>query len=417
MQVAVIGGGAAGLSTAFFLAQAGHEVVLIEAQSNVAEGLSFGSAGIMSPTHALPWAAPGMPKKLLSTLLKSASPLWIAPRWNKDIVQWARRWIRECDFERYLINHERSHRIASYSQEVMRAIQDAYAFEYESTRGYLQLYRNPVEHAFGIQLHTLLEQLEVSHQVIDADLAYQIEPGLNRTTPILSGVHLPDDQAGNCALFCKQLRSAARELGVTFHFSTRVDAIELSEYGAHILTLRIAEDRFKVDAVVVAAGAGSASLLSPLGIRLPFLPVRSYAATTTIRNFDDAPLGAFSDSAYQVSITRMGTRIRLAGTAELGNRSSDMRSAAINTLLKVGQDWFPEAANYNAATLWSGITPTLPDGPPILGATSVRNLYLNIGHGTNTWAMAAGCGRIVADLMSGEVPEINTDGLTLARYD
>ena len=415
MQVAVIGGGIVGVSTAFFLAQAGHEVVVIERQTNVAEGASFGSSGVMSPVHALPWAAPGMPRKLLSMLLKPEAPLRIAPRLNAGLWRWVRRWMAECDSVRYRINSERSFRVAAYSQAVMQDLRRQLPFEFERTLGYLQLYRTPQEREFATSLQEFLAERDIPHRLIEPEEVYLVEPALRRGAPLAGALQLPLDDAGNCALFCKQLRSAAQSLGVAFHFGSNVTAIEPAQAGTGLL-VRIDDSRFPVDAVVVAAGAGSEALLTPMGIRLPFYPVRSFSATAAIRNFDDAPLAALSDSLYRVAITRMGTRMRLAGTADIGARSPEMRQAAIRTLLKVGQDWFPDAANYNTATFWSGDLPTLPDGPPILGATPVRNLYLNIGHATNSWAMAAGSGRILADLLSGRAPEIDIDGLTMSRF-
>lgn len=416
MQVAVIGGGVAGVCTAYFLAQAGHEVVVIERQSNVAEGASFGSAGVLSPVHALPWAAPGMPKKLLSMLLKRDTPLLIEPRVNRQLWQWARRWIAECEIGRYRINADRSYRIAAYSSEVVESLRLQHGIEYERTRGYLQLYRTPYERELAAPVHAFLAESGVPHRVLEPEEIYAVEPALRRTAVLSGGLHLPEDEAGNCPLFCKQVRAAAQSLGVTFHFSSEVSAIEPAASASSGLLLRIGEDRFGVDAAVVAAGEGSHALLAPLGVKLPFFPVRRYSATASIRNFDDAPLASLADSAYAVSIARMGTRIRLAGTAEVGARTTDMRPAAIATLLKVAQQWFPDAANYNAATQWSGIVPTLPDGAPVIGPTPVPNLYVNIGHGANGWAMAPGCGKVLADLLSGRATDIDTDGLTMSRY-
>ena len=416
MQVAVIGGGVAGVCTAYFLAQAGHEVVVIERQSNVAEGASFGSAGALSPVHALPWAAPGMPKKLLSMLLKRDAPLLIEPRVNRALWQWARRWIAECEVDRYRINAERSYRIAAYSSDVVDALRQQHGFEYERTQGYLQLYRTSHERELAAPLQAFLAERGVAHRLLEPEDVYAVEPALRRAAVLAGGLHLPQDEAGNCPLFCKQLRGAAQSLGVNFHFGSEVTAIEPGATAAAGLFLRIGEDRFGVDAVVVAAGEGSHALLAPLGLKLPFFPVRRYAATAAIRNFDDAPLASLADSSYSVAITRMGTRMRLAGTAQVGARTTDLRPAAIATLLKVAQEWFPDAANYNAATQWSGIVPALPDGAPLLGPTPVANLYLNIGHGANSWAMAPGCARVVADLLSGRATDIDTDGLTMSRY-
>ncbi len=416
MQVAVIGGGVVGVCSAYFLAREGHEVVVLESQTNVAEGASFGNAGLLSPAHALPWSAPGMPRKLLPMLLKAEAPVWIAPRMDRLLWRWAKRWVAEAELDRHQINRERAFRLASYSQDTIRRLQGAHDFAFEQTEGHLRLYRTDREREFAADLHAFLAAHDVPHQVLEPDDVLRLEPAMHRETPLAGALSLPQDAAGNCPLFCKQLRNAAQALGVQFHFGAQVDAIEPSQQAGAALMLRLQENRFPVDAVVVAAGAGSAPLLAPLGIRLPFYPVRTYTATASIRNFDDAPLASLADPMYQVAITRLGTRIRLAGTAELGNRPEDMRRAAIRTLLKAGQDWFPDAANYNAATLWSSSLPTLPDGPPVLGPTPVRNLYLNLGHAANSWAMAAGAGRVLADLMSGRTPEIDLDGLTMSRY-
>lgn len=416
MQVAVIGGGVVGVSTAYFLAQAGHEVVVLERQSNVAEGASFGSSGVSAPTHALPWAAPRMPKKILARLFKPETPVWIAPRIDAALWRWIRSWMAECDYERYLVNLERMHRIASYSAAVMQDLEQAFPFEYERTQGYLQLFRTSRELETSDPLRAFLTERGILHELVEPARAWAIEPALAQSTALVGGLYLPHENAGNCPLFVKQLRAAAQALGVTFHFGAEVTALEAATAGDPRLHLRVQDQRFGVDAVVVAAGAGSIDLLAPFGIRLPFYPVRRHAATASIRNFDDAPLAALADTAYQVAITRIGTRIRLAGVADLGARTPEIRAAAIRTLLKVGQDWFPDAANYNTATFWSGDMPTLPDGPPILGATPVRNLYVNIGHAENAWSMAAGAARVVADLVSGRAPEIDLHGLTVSRY-
>ena len=417
MQVAVIGGGIVGVCSAFFLAEAGHEVVVLEKQTNVAEGASFGSSGILSPAHALPWAAPGKPRYLLKMLLRNEASMRIAPRLDPGLWRWLRRWMDECDLDRYRINRERMARVATYSAALMQDLQARFGFEFERTEGYLQLCRSERELEQARLLESFLSESDVAHRLLDRDAAVAIEPAIAPNAALAGALYLPDDASGNCALFCKHLRIAAQASGVTFHFGSEVSAIEPAGHvGAGALYLHMGQQRFNVDAVVLAAGAGSAALLAPLGLRMPFYPVRRHAATAAIRNFDDAPLGALSDLSSQVSITRMGTRIRLAGMADLGARTGQARPDVVQALLKVGQDWFPNAANYNAATLWSSELPTLPDGPPILGATPVRNLYLNIGHATHGWAMAAGCGRAIADLMSGRLPEIDLDGLTLSRY-
>lgn len=412
-QVAVIGGGVVGVCTAYFLAEAGHDVVVIERHQNVAQEASHGNAGIISPGYAEPWAAPGMPKKILSFLFKSEAPVLLKPTFDRALWRWARRWMSECDIHRYRINKGRMQRVAFYSRDLLRQMREYYQIDYQHTQGVLQLFRTERDIKMAEPACELLTESNVPHRIVDAETARTIEPALATNTALAGGLYLPQDESGNCPLFTKRLKHIAQSMGVKFHFATNVRSVESEGYR---VAIRIDHDRFFADAVVVAAGADSAQLLAPLGINIPLYPVKGYSATANIRNFESAPHAALLDESYQVAITRMGDRMRIAGTAELGSRTTDLHDAAIRTLIKVGTDWFPDAANYNKANFWCGARPMLPDGPPLLGATPIPNVYINIGHGSSGWTMAAGSGKVVADIVSGHAPDIDIDGLTLTRY-
>jgi D-amino-acid dehydrogenase len=413
MQVAVIGGGVIGVCTAYFLAAAGHEVVVIERYGNVAQETSFGNAGIIAPGYSTPWAAPGMPKKILSYLFKREAPVLFKPSMDPALWRWIRLWLTECELERYRVNKARMQRVAFYSRDIMQKLREHYELDYEQTKGVLQLFRSGREFQMAQPAIELLAANDIPHRLVDADAARLIEPALAMHTPLAAGLYLPQDEAGNCPLFTRQLKAIAQSMGVEFHFNSTVTAI--SSEGNRV-SMRIDERTFSADAVVIAAGVDSTQLLEPLGIRIPLYPVKGYSATAFVKNFDQAPLAALMDESYKVAITRMGSRIRVAGTAELGSRTLDLRAAALRTLVKVGEDWFPDAANYSTATFWCGARPMLPDGPPLLGATPVRNVFINLGHGSTGWAMAAGSGKLVSDLVSGDTPDIDMDGLTLSRY-
>jgi D-amino-acid dehydrogenase len=412
-QVAVIGGGVVGVCTAYFLAEAGHEVVLIERHQNVAEEASFGNGGVVAPSYAAPWAAPGMPKKILSYLFRSHAPVVLKPTLDRALWRWVRRWLSECELERYQINKMRMQRVAFYSRELLQQLRDYYQLDYEQTQGVLQLFRSERDIKLAEPACALLAEYDVPHRMVDAEAARQIEPALGTHAALAGGLYLPQDEAGNCPLFTKRIRHIAQEMGVQFYFGSNVEAIERE--GTRV-ALRVDGSMFAADAVVVAAGSESAPLLQQLGIHVPLYPVRGYSVTADIRHFDEAPRAALIDEAYKVAITRMGNRIRIAGTAELGYSTTEQGKAAIGTLIKVGADWFPNAANYNKGLFWSGMRAMLPDGPPLLGATPVRNVYVNIGHGSAGWAMAAGSGKVLADIISDRTPEIDMDGLTLSRY-
>ncbi|WP_088707173.1 D-amino acid dehydrogenase [Noviherbaspirillum denitrificans] len=412
-QIAVVGGGVVGVCTAYFLAEAGHDVVVIERHQNVAQEASFAHGGIVAPGYAEPWAAPGMPQKFFSQLLRAEAPVALKATLDRTMWRWVRRWMAECELERYRINHMRMQRLSLYSRDILRQIRDYYQIDYEQTQGVLQLFRTEKDRQLAEPGIELLAENAVPHQVLDAAGVREVEPALASDTPLAGGLYLPQDEAGNCPLFTKRLKQIAGSIGVQFHFTSTVHAIESDSRG---VTLHIDEGRYPADAVVVAAGMDSAGLLKPLGIHVPMYPVKGYSATAQIKNYEQAPLTAVVDDAYRVAITRLGGRIRVAGTAELGARSNELRDRALRTLLKVGGDWFPDAANYAQANFWSGMRPMLPDGPPLIGATPVRNVFVNIGHGSNGWAMAAGSGKVLADIISGYAPDIDMDGLTLSRY-
>lgn len=412
-QVVVIGGGVVGVCTAYFLAEAGHEVAVIERHQNVAQEASFANAGIIAPGSMAPWAAPGMPRKILSSLFRSEGPVQLKPTMDRTLWRWVHRWLAECDLERYRINKTRMQRVAFYSRELLRQLSETYEIDYEQTSGVLQLFRTEHEQKLAEPAIELLTEYEVPHRIVDLDAARAIEPALAEHTPLAGALYLPQDQAGNCPLFTKHLKQITDAMGVQFHFSNTVQAIE-PEAGQ--VSLFIDNKRFSADAVVLATGIESTQLLKPLGITVPLYPVKGYSATASIKNFDQAPHASLLDESYKVAITRLGNRVRVSGTAELGSRNTELHKGALRTLIKVGADWFPDAANYGTANFWCGVRPMLPDGVPLLGATPIRNVYLNIGHGSNGWAMAAGSGKVLADIISGRAPDIDMDGLTLSRY-
>lgn len=413
MQVAVIGGGVIGVSTAYFLAAAGHDVVVIERYSNVAQESSFGNGGLVAPGIIAPWAAPGMPRKLLSFLFKSESPVLLKPTMDRELWHWIRQWLDECTAERYRTNRSRMQRLALYSLDIVQKLRDHYELDYEQTTGVLQLFREQRDVDAARPGLDLLAENALPHRMLEPEEARVIEPGLSAHTPLAAALHLTQDESGNCPLFTRQLRHIAESIGVEFHFNSAVTTI--ASEGKRV-SFRIGERDFNADAVVIAAGFDSIRLLEPLGIRIPLYPVKGYSVTAFIKDFDHAPVSALVDHTYKVAIARMGSRVRISGVADLSSRGPDLRETALRTLVKVGDDWFPHAANYHNATYWSGLRPMLPDAVPLLGATGIPNVFINIGHGSTGWAMAAGSGKIVADIVSGHAPDIDMTGLTLARY-
>lgn len=448
MKTIVLGAGVIGVATAYYLSERGCDVTVIEREPGVALGTSFGNAGVIAPGYVTPWAAPGMPAKLVKYLLKPASPLVFRPTLDPAQWRWIARWLRECDLARFRVNKQRMQRIAYYSRACLHAFRETHAFEYGRSQGYLQLFRSDYDVELAQPALGVLRDAGIAYRELDADACAQIEPGLawSRVKPV-AGIYLPDDEAGDCARFTRELRAVCEESGVRFLFDTEVEALEAE--GGTVRGVRVRAGRGKLnrreqrrapaevlkpsasasepsgaaasqtlaaDAVIVALGVESAALVAPLGVRVPLYPVKGYSATLPVVDEQKAPRAALMDESLKTAITRFGPYLRVAGTAELGDHRATLREQALQTLMKVLDDWFPHAATPSSAQFWVGRRPMVPDGAPLLGASGVEGLWLNVGHGSTGWAMSMGSGRVVADLVTQRAPEIDLDGLTLARY-
>lgn len=419
MKTIVLGGGVIGVATAFYLRQQGCDVTLIEREPDVALSTSFGNAGVIAPGYVTPWAAPGMPTKILKYLFKPASPLIFRPTFDPAQWRWIARWLRECDLERFRVNKQRMQRIAYYSRDCLHEFRRSHPFEYGRSQGYLQLFRSEYDVELAQPALTVLRDAGIAHREVSAAQCVEIEPGLRwaREAP-LSGLYLPDDEAGDCARFTRELRAVCERNGVQFRFDTTIKSLDVQ--GGAVRGVRVQSERgsetVPADAVVVALGVDSAALLAPLGVKVPLYPVKGYSATLPITDEEKAPRAALMDESLKTAITRFGNNLRVAGTAELGNSQTTLREQALQTLMKVLKDWFPHAANPTSAHFWVGRRPMTPDGAPLLGTCGVDNLWLNLGHGSTGWAMSMGSGRVVADLITQREPEIDLEGLTLARY-
>jgi D-amino-acid dehydrogenase len=413
MHAVVVGAGVIGVCTAWYLRRRGLEVTVVDRCEDVARETSHGNAGVIAPAYVTPWAAPGMPRKVLSTLFAAESPVIFRPGASPAMWRWLRNWLRECDLERYRLNRARMQRVAFYSRDMLHQLRTELSIEYRQAQGYLQLLRTEREVHMGAPARAMLAEAAVPHRLLDAAGCRQLEPALEASTPLVAGLYLPDDESGSCADFTRALAGACRAAGVHFRFGTTVRGLAA---GSGMVTgIDTDAGSIAADAVVVAGATGSVPLVAPLGIRLPIWPVKGYSITVPLREAAAGPRHALMDEAYKVAITPFGDRLRLAGTAELGGARLVLREKALRTLRKVGHDWFPKAADYAQAEPWVGARPMTPDGPPLLGPTPWRGLFLNVGHGSTGWAMACGSGKVVADVVAGHRPEISLDGLTLAR--
>jgi D-amino-acid dehydrogenase len=417
VKVAVIGAGIIGITTAYELAMDGHEVTVFERRSAAAEETSFANAGIVAPGYVTPWAAPGMPGKVLSYLFSRHAPVRLSLPLSGQELAWMWKWMRACKLETYLANRARLQRLAFYSRHRLHLLSARHELEYERSPGYMVLLRAEKDSLLvqpGLQV---LRDAGVAFRQINADEARQIEPALNPDTAFLGAVHLPDDEVANCRQFALMLKDEALQLGVDFQFNTTVAQLDR----AHPATLSIAGEPLprRFDQVVMCAGLASAELVKPLGLHIPLAAVYGYSLSAPIREALNAPRSALMDERYKVAISRLGNRVRVAGSAEIGGSLAHKREAPIKTLYKVLQDWFPGAAQFastnGSVQVWKGARPMLPDGPPLIGHSGLPGLWLNLGHGSSGWALSCASARALADLMAGRPAEIDMEGLDLSR--
>jgi len=416
MKILVLGSGVIGVTSAWYLTRAGHEVTLVDRQPRPALETSFANGGQISWGAANPWAAPEIPGKAIVWLFKQHSPLVLRPSLDPALWSWLLQMLRNCTHARYLANKERQLRLARYSHACLTGLREQIGLNYDqSTHGLLILYRSTRDLEVATRGARLLDRLGIAYRFLDRGACVAHEPALRDSCDkIVGGMLFPGDESGDCRLFTEELAARARQQGVQFLASTTVTRL-VAENGRIV---RVVTDRgdLTADACVLACGSDSPLLLKALGIRLPVYPVKGYSITVPVTNDSAAPQGTLTDETYKVVVTRLGNRLRAAGTAELAGYDLTLPPARLATLQYVMRDLFPNAGDTASAEAWAGLRPMTPDNPPVIGATPYKNLFLNTGHGTLGWTMACGSGQVLADLVCGRAPEIDLDGLTLARF-
>jgi D-amino-acid dehydrogenase len=416
MKILVLGGGVIGVTSAWYLNAAGHDVTVVDRQSEPAMETSFANGGQISWCSATPWATPDIPLTALMWLFKPHSPLVLRPRFDPRMWMWLFQMLRNCTSQRFARNRERMLRLARYSHECLVELRAQTGVEYDqSTQGLLTLYRERKNFDQSRRDSERLGLLGIYSQVLDRAGCVAQEPALEHAGGKLAGgMYFPADESGDCRAFTCALAERAVSRGVRFMPSTTIERLIVS--GDRIDAAVTSRGRLTADHYVAACGSYTPLLLRPIGIRLPVYPVKGYSITIPVSDPHAAPRATVSDEAYKVVITRLGDRLRVAGTAELAGYDLSLRPSRFATLEHVVRDLFPGAADVARAERWCGLRPMTPDNPPVLGPTRYRNLALNTGHGTLGWTMACGSAKALASLLSGRKPEVAVDDLSLARY-
>ncbi|RQR54342.1 D-amino acid dehydrogenase [Burkholderia sp. Bp9126] len=415
MRVVVLGSGVVGVASAYYLARAGHEVTVIDREAGPALETSFANAGQISPGYAAPWAAPGVPLKAVKWMFEKHAPLAIRLDGTRFQLQWMWQMLRNCTTERYAVNKGRMVRLAEYSRDCIQALRADTGIEYEGrSGGTLQLFRTQQQLDGAAKDIAVLRDANVPFELLSPAELKHAEPALAAVSHKLTGgLRLPGDETGDCQLFTTRLAALAEGLGVKFRYNTPIDALAIA--GGKIAGVQCGSETVRADAYVVALGSYSTRFISNL-MKIPVYPLKGYSITAPIVDEAAAPVSTVLDETYKIAITRFDRRIRVGGMAEIVGFDKRLRDARRETLEMCVNDLFPGGGDTSKATFWTGLRPMTPDGTPIVGRTPVSNLFLNTGHGTLGWTMSCGSGQLLADLISGKMPAIQADDLSVHRY-
>ncbi|HWZ47078.1 MAG TPA: D-amino acid dehydrogenase [Herbaspirillum sp.] len=416
MHILVLGSGVIGVTTAYYLTRAGHQVTVVDRASGPAQDTSFANSGQISPGCATTWAAPGIPLKAVKWMLqKHHAPLAIAPDGTLLQLRWLWQMLRNCSPSRYAVNKERMVRLAEYSRACLRTLRTDTGIEYESRQlGTLQIFRTQQQLDHAAKDSEILRDNGVPFELLTPDQLASAEPALAAAKHKLTGcMRLPDDETGDCRLFTAHLAAMAQQLGAKFHYDASIH--RLVSHGDKIAGVQCNGALLTADRYVVALGAYSTDLLNGI-VDIPVYPMKGYSITVPIDDAQAAPQSAILDETYKIAITRFDHRIRAGGMAEFAGFNKFLNPARRRTIEMVVNDLFPGAGDTGAASFWTGLRPMTPDGTPIVGSTRLRNLYINTGHGTLGWTMSCGSAKLLSDLISGLKPDIAAGDLSVARY-
>lgn len=410
MKILILGAGVVGVTSAWYLAKAGHEVTVVDRQAEAGLETSFANGGQISVSHAEPWSNPHAPLRALSWMGREDAPLLFRMRWDLPLFDWSARFLRECTPGRTRDNIRDIVSLALYSRNRLKDLRRETSIAYDHLeRGILHVYTDAKEFSAAVEASKVLREFGCDRRTVDADECVAIEPALQAARPLLvGGDYTAADESGDAQRFTKNLAELCAGQGVVFRYDTTIE--KLATVGGSISGVLVeaptGRELLTADAYVVALGSYSPLLLRPMGIRLPVYPAKGYSATVPLTESSVAPSVAMTDDGHKLVFSRLGQRLRIAGTAEFNGYNKDLNKIRCQALMQRTRQLFPDLRPAGEPEFWCGLRPSTPSNVPFVGRFKLPNLYLNTGHGTLGWTMACGSGTVLADIISGREPEI-----------
>ena len=419
MKIIIIGAGLLGSSSAYFLSKLGHEVVVLERQSGPGIETSFANAGMLTPSQAAPWNQPGLLRNLLRWVGREDSPILVRSGAVFSLLGWGSRFILNSSLARFRQNLQKNAGLARYSLGILQAFRERHAVHYDATtRGTLKFFvsRRDFDHEAGF--NDLYREAGIDFRLLDSKTVLQVEPALADISPrIVAAIHYPHDESGDAHLFCNALAEQAVNAGARFRYGVNIRGFVRS--GQRISAVVTEQGEQQAEAYVLAAGSYSPLLSASVGLRLPIRPVKGYSLTFNLDGWDKGPTMPLVDESAHTAITPLGSRLRVAGTAEFNGYNTELAPGRIENMARILRATCPgfiPHMDLEAAIPWAGLRPYSCDGVPLLGPTPLANLYLNTGHGHLGWSMSMGSGKLVADFINGTGTDINLSPYQLARF-
>tara|TARA_B100000519_G_scaffold202714_1_gene221985 strand:+ start:4435 stop:5688 length:1254 start_codon:yes stop_codon:yes gene_type:complete len=411
MHILVLGAGVVGTTTAWYLQKQGHQVTVVDRQNQAGLETSYANGGQISVSHAEPWANPSAPLKVMKWLFQPDAPLLFRPRLDPAQWRWALSFLGQCTSARAAHNIRQMVNLGTYSRSQLQALRNEAGIEYNHLeKGILHFYTNPAEFDGAMEPTRIMQDLGCDRQIIDADRAVELEPALKPIRNRIAGAtYTSEDESGDARMFTQNLAKRCAEAGVEFRYGTEILGFERA--GERVLGIQTLRDghheTLRADAYVLSMGSFSAALASQLGIFLNIYPAKGYSITVPVKNEEAAFNVSLTDDEYKLVYSRLGDRMRVAGTAELNGYSRKLNYTRCRAIVRRTAEVMPEAGYWDQAEFWTGLRPATPSNVPYIGKSHFANLYLNTGHGTLGWTHSCGSAAALADIIDGRRPEVD----------